>query len=76
MALAAGRTSRSEVGLDEYGWSVYGAERSQTVATFGKTARHEKRHDSLQSAAERCQPLRTTRDGKEGVISSSLIEGL
>ena len=70
-----GNEYRVVVRTDNEGWSLYGAQRSQRVATSGKWQPQE-RLKQAKAVAVGCDPLPETFHGKEGVDGSSPSEGL
>ena len=62
--------------LDNEGWSLYGAQRSQLVATGGKWEGAENGSDKRKPLPAGCDQLPETFHAKEGVDGSSPSEGL
>jgi hypothetical protein len=60
---------------DDGGWSIYGAERSQPVATGGKWVGPENGSNKPKTVAVGCDQLPIGAHGKEGIDGSSPSEG-
>ena len=61
--------------LENEGWSLYGAQRSQLVATGGKWEGRRERLRQAKTVAVGCDQLPELFHGKEGVDGSSPSEG-
>jgi hypothetical protein len=64
--LTGARASRDVARAENKGWSLYGPQRAQPVATGGKSQRHETAEASPKTVAVGCDRLREEAHGKEG----------